>query len=458
MLQHFRSINTLVLLTIGILLIGIFATCTRPELIGADLLEDEAALVGFTDTLTLHCLHQTEDKVLTYSAENGRQITRSLVGHLNDPFFGKSEASCYTEVFLSTGSSAFLGRTIDSVILALRYDTLGVSGELTEPVLINVSVVLEELDPEQDFYSDFAPMSDPFPNASLQSVFPRPYDSLYIQSRGDSVRVPSMLRMQMSPQFVASMMSQDSATFESADSFRTWLKGFHIWMTQAENTMLGFDLRSGYSELTVYYQNDIDTFSQEISFGFTDFLSAGVHHTRFIHDYTGSEVQKFLDQPELADSLLFVQGMSGVHVALSLPGLPNLNNILLNKAELEFYVAQIPGDNLNWYPPVTNLINAVENEKGDLDFSQDVNLVLSQFGVIEPFGGELMQSDSLGAAPRKYQMNVTTSLQDIYKGKIDETFFLIPFLKPNTPNRVILYGPAHPQYPARLRLTYTVVQ
>lgn len=455
MMQYVQSTSSWVLLVGGILFAGALA-CTRPELIGADLLEDEAALVGFTDTIALHCSHHLEDAVLTYSGENGRQTSRSLVGHLNDPFFGKSEASFYTEIFLLTGSSAFLGTTIDSVVLSLRYDTLGVSGDLTQQALLGVYLLAEELDPDVDILSDYEPMIEPEPVA-LKWIYPQPYDSLYIQSRGDSLRVPPMVRMQLSPQFIDSMMQQDSSTFESADSFRTWIKGLHARMTQADNTMLGFDLNSAYSELTVYYQNEIDTFSSEVSFAFT-LQGSGVQHTRFSHDYTGSEVQKFIDDAGLADSLLFVQGMSGINLAVSLPGLPNIDDILINKAELEFYVAELPGNNLNWYAPIPQLINAVENEEGNLDFSEDVNIVLGLFRVLDPFGGELMESDSSGTSPKKYLMNVTASLQDIYKGRTDNLFYIIPFLKPNVPNRVILYGPAHPTYPARLRLTYTVVQ
>jgi hypothetical protein len=320
---------------------------------------------------------------------------------------------------------------------------------------MGIYVMEEELDPEKDILSDYEPLIAGEPVA-LAEIFPRPYDSLYIQSRGDSLRVPPMIRMQMAQQFIQSMLAQDSSTFESADSFRNWIKGLHFRATLVENTMLAFDLRSVYSEMTVYYNTGTDT--SEVNFGFTDGLGAGIHHTRFTHDYTGSEAQKFLDNPALADSLLFVQGMAGMDISISLPGLPNIDNILINKAELEFFAAEIPGDNLNWYPRIPQLINAVENEEGNLDFSEDVNIVLSLFSVLDPFGGDLIESDSTGASPKKYLMNVTTSLQDIYKGKTDNLFFITPFLKPNVPNRVMLYGPGHPTYPARLRLTYTVVQ
>lgn len=439
-----------------ILIVGVGA-CTKPELIGADLLQNEASQVGYTDTISLHCMHSIKDNVLTYSAMNGSLVSRSLVGHLNDPYFGKAEASFYSEVFLFTGSSAFLGLDIDSVILSLRYDTLGIAGDPTQPVILEVYRLEEELDPDTDYRSDYAPAVSAEPIA-LEIVYPRPFDSLYIESRGDSVRVPPMVRLPMAIQFVNDMISQDSSTFESADSFRLWLKGLHVRMTQADNRMLSFNLQDQFSELTIYYRNSFDTINSEISFIFTDLVGGGIHHTRFFHDYTGSEVQKFLDNPDLADSLLFVQGMAGVNVSVSMPGLMALDNILINKAELEFYVANIPDDNTSWYPPVRQMINAVEDDDGDLVLSEDVELVIRRFGLLTPFGGNLMDSDTTGVKPQRYVMNVTTSLQDIYKGRTENQYFITPFLKASVPNRVILYGPGHPEYPARLRLTYTLAQ
>lgn len=453
-----RSVRSACLsLALLVSVVGVLTlSCTKPELVGADLLENEASQVRFTDTITLSCSHELEEGVVTYSEENGRQLFRCLVGHLNDPYFGQSDASFYSEIFLLSGSSAFLGTTIDSVVVSFRYDTVGLYGDLSQPVTLEMFLMEEGFDPESDILSNFAPATS-FEPIAQKTFTPAPFDSIYIESRGDSFRLPPMVRMQMSPQFIASLIQQDSSTFESADSFRNWIKGVHVRANLVQNTMLAFDLRNFYSSMTVYYRKD--TVSNEVSFGFTDALGAGIHHTRFIHDYAGSEAQKFLDNPSLGDSLLFIQGMAGLNMAVSLPGLPNINEILINKAELEFYVADLPGDNLEWYPRNSQLVTAVENDEGNLDFTEDVSVSLSLFGgSLTAFGGTLMDSDTAGLAPQKYVMNVTASLQDIYSGKIDNEFFVTPFFKPNVPNRVVLYGPAHPTYPARLRLTYTIVQ
>jgi hypothetical protein len=266
-----------------------------------------------------------------------------------------------------------------------------------------------------------------------------------------------MVRMQMSDAFTENLLAQDSATFQSADSFRLWLKGMHVRMTQGENTMLGFDLRSVWSGITVYYHGIGDTINAETYFKFVDGPGSGVHHSRFIHEYAGSVAESFLQNPELSDSLLFVQGMSGLNIKISLPGLKNLDDILINKAELEFYTAQLADDSLSLYPRVRQLINAVRNDEGDVVNSEDVSTILSLFGLLTPFGGNLTTVDSAGGIMR-YRMNITASLQDIYKGATENEFLVTAFPKSSIPNRVILYGPGHSTYPVRLRLTYTVVQ
>lgn len=448
--------------SVWVLLAGIAAlatslSCTRPELIGADLLADEASQVGFTDTISLHCRITRENSVRTYIAGTGRQIIRGLVGHLDDPVFGKSEAQLYSEIFLLSGSAAFLGRTIDSVVVSLRYDTNGVYGDLSQPVELSLHLMEEQFNIQENIRSDFAPMISVQPSG-VSMIDPRPQDSLYIMSRGDSLKVPPMARIRLNDQFIETLLAQDTATFLIADSFRTFLKGVHLRMhSMTPNTMLSFDLRSTWSRLTVYYNNGADVFSNEVSFAFTDQLGFGIHHTYIAHDYTGAQVQQYLDGQTPVDSLLFVQGMSGVNLEISLPGLPGIGNIALNKAELEFYAADQPDEQLDLFPRTTQLINAVKRSGDDIESSEDVQLVFAVFGRLDFFGGNLMDTDSLGATPKKYVMNVTTTLQDIYKERIDNRFYIIPFVKPNVPHRVVLYGPTHPQYAPRLRLYYTVV-
>jgi len=449
------SIGGVLFLCCGIAILS--THCTRPELIGADLLEDEASVIGFTDTISLYCSHTAETSVFTFKEETGRETARNMIGKLDDPFFGKSEAEMYSEVFLFSGSSMFLGSEIDSVILSLRYDTLGLYGDLTQPVRFEAFMIEEELFKESDIRSDFAPMVG-MQNVGWLDFMPHPHDSLTIISRGDTARIPPAVRIPMTPEFIASMLAQDSSTFESADSFRLWMKGLSVKMTQGTNTMLGFDLRNVWSGITIYYHAQDDTTNSEVFFKFIDPLSAGIHHSRFIHDYTGSVAETFLQNPELADSLLLVQGMSGLNVRIAIPGLRNLDNILINKAEIEFFAAELPEDSLGLYPRVGRLVTGARSEEGDVEYSEDVNTVLRLFNSIVPFGGELTTVDSTGAMVKRYRMNITASLQDVYKGITEDEIYVLPFLKASVPNRVILYGPGHPTYPARIRLTYTVVQ
>ncbi len=433
-------------------------SCTKPELIGADLLANEAAQVGFADTLRIDASTRLQDAVLTYSRTAGRQVVRSLCGHLNDPFFGQSTAAVYTEVFLTVASARFLRRDIDSVILSLRYDTLGNYGDISQPVTFEVYKMTEPLDRTASLYSDLEPPVEDSPIAFKQTI-PRTRDSLYIFSRRDTIRVPPMLRIPMGSFFVLEMQAQDSATFIQPDSFRAWMGGLHVRMRDAENTMVGFDLGSGFSALTVYYKDDADTDSTNsiISFEFLDQLGFGVHHTHITHDYTGSPVQAFLDDQDLADSLLLLQGMAGVITGIGVPGLQDLGNVLINHAQLELYIAQMDsGEDSLRYPPVPQIITTVDNDDGELIFSQDVQLYLRAFQRIDPIGGR--PTGGSETEPKKYVIDVTATVQALRKGTLPgDRFYITPYLQPSIPHRVIFYGPGHAQYPARLRVVYTVI-
>jgi hypothetical protein len=55
----------------------------------------------------------------------------------------------------------------------------------------------------------------------------------------------------------------------------------------------------------------------------------------------------------------------------------------------------------------------------------------------------------------KYEMNITTHLIDVLNGREGDILYLRIANKVNNPATAVLYGPNHPQFPARLKLTYT---
>ena len=454
------TINTIAKFALAALvLIGVWHGCTRPTLIGSDLLDQEVAGLVFTDSFDVVMATVTEDSVLIHSAQGGPQVVKHVVGQLDDPFFGTSSSEIYTEMFLNGVGTAIVENTnvIDSVVLHLVYDSAGIYGDLTQAVTVEARQIFTPLDNTQDYYSNATVSANLTPMGVKESFVPKPYDSLTLIRDTDTSLVPPMLRIPINQDFINNMLLQTPGTFEFSDSFAMWFDGIRLRMTEGSNTMLSFDLGHPQSGMTVYMSNTGAENLSQYRFIFLGVFFEQVQLVHFEHDFGGSAVEPFLDDTQLADSLIFIQSMSGVNAEMTFTGLENLNDVLINQAELEFYMADIPGNDTMLYPPIERMTVRRFNNQERLVNTVDVSLAL-QIQEIRVFGGTSMATDTAGLNPRKYVMNITSSVQDIVQEREPNQLFLSSFAKANQANRVILYGPGHSEYPARLRLTYTKVQ
>ena len=85
-------------LTLSGLLIVLLSACTK-ELtpIGIDLLPgDQLLKMGYTDTATIIAYSEPEDSVYT------QKLNYAMVGSIYDPVFGKTDASFYSKLLITT--------------------------------------------------------------------------------------------------------------------------------------------------------------------------------------------------------------------------------------------------------------------------------------------------------------------------------------------------------------------
>src|SRR3990170_5060504 len=126
----------LFVLTIGVL---ITASCTKPVLIGSDFLEEDKSHLAFKDDFDLSFFTEKTDSVVVHSKDIRQQLFTYLVGNVDDPiFFGSYSAELYAQPILPTVGTELIGATLDSVVLQLRYDTLGIYGSIADLVTIEV--------------------------------------------------------------------------------------------------------------------------------------------------------------------------------------------------------------------------------------------------------------------------------------------------------------------------------
>jgi len=177
----------------------------------------------------------------------------------------------------------------------------------------------------------------------------------------------------------------------------------------------------------------------------------------FIPDYSGSIVEPFIGENKYAegDSLIFVQGMSGLNAKLEIQDFSTLQNVIINKAEIEFTIANdLPEDQILFSSdPIQQLLLATKNADGELERIIDVEAAIAG-GLISIFGGQAKEDSGEGVF--KYTMNITAYLQELVNGEHDTAeIYLYPAIRAERPQRVVLFGPGHSEHPAKIYVTYT---
>src|SRR5687767_14235128 len=234
----------------GFVLVAV--SCTKPVLIGSDFLDDEKASLKFEDQFELTFHTEETDSVIVHSENVSLQLFNYLLGNVHDPIFGRYTAEIYAQPVLPGVATDLIHSTFDSVVLLLRYDTMGNYGSINDPVTIEVFRMIENPDFSQDYYSDHRFMTDPDMLGSRMFV-PHPFDSITVTDADDTVRLPPHIRVPLSTLKFNSLLTQDSAVFTNQDSFLNYFNGLHIKMT-ATNTMIGIDLVNPFSGLSIFYE------------------------------------------------------------------------------------------------------------------------------------------------------------------------------------------------------------
>ncbi len=433
------------------------ASCTKPVILGSDFLDQEKADLKFSDDFSLTFYTEKSDSVLVHDDTIARQLVTYVCGSLNDPFFGKTKAEIYAQPILPTVATELLGATLDSVVLDLRYDTMGNYGDINQPITIEVYRMMERPDWLKNYYSNQSFLTSPDLLGSL-TFTPRPKDSVTVITPEDTIKVAPRISIPLNIGLLNDLTTQDTIVYENQDSFLTYFNGLYIKMSIADNTLLGFNLVDAISGMSVYYKK-LDTTEQEFRMIFTGLSVKTVH---LENDYAGTMVGASLS-PEPESDYFYVQGLSGVATKMQVDGLSNLGNVIINEAELEFYCSFPDGDNPAFFPPCPYIVTSYSNATPP-DYSLDVTVALVRSSgdyhsltYTTLFGGDLNQVADGPPAIYKYNMKVTSQIKDIFKGKTENIIYFNPIDKGNIPSRSIIYGPGNSLYPPRLRVFYTAI-
>ncbi|MBK8826386.1 MAG: DUF4270 family protein [Saprospiraceae bacterium] len=443
---------------LGLFIWAIFLVsgCQDPILVGGDFLEDEKLTISNTDKVLITTQTIAGERVTTHNPKLNSKTY--ILGALEDSKFGKITAELFFKFAMKSTKPAYQDETnpkFDSLVLVLQYDTLGTYGKSFATQSIKLYQLDETISNTDTFYSDkqFKYLSDEIANINK---FVSPKDSVRITDHltGKAVTLAPQLRLKLNDSFGQALFNNASAA-KNDTIFNDFFKGVYITSKSPNNESFVYGLnlsdealiaQAGINKLIMYY-----TVSDTVKKSYEYNLHTATIN-KFDHDRSGSLVEKYISNTDASDSITFFQGLGGVKTVVKFSDLAKLDSIIINKAELEFYVADLPGLNDSYAIP-PQLIATRKNASGQDIFIDDFAYSFTSASALAiAFGGVPF----VEGGKTKYTMNITNHIKKAVK---DSTYnadiYLNVLTETGNPKRVVLFGANHSTYPIKLNITYT---
>lgn len=436
-------------LWISLLGLTFLFACSDPSTLGVDFLDDDELELGAVDTFGISGFTDLEDSVLTWDPTTRLLLSTLLTGRITDPYFGSTEVSLYTE-FSNNFIGPDLGGKADSLVLMLVYDTLGFYGDTANAISMDVLRLEEDIVETSRSYSNTSYATGELLGGAYD-VKADPYKRITIIEPGnDTVTYPPHLRIPLSIDLADYILNLDTSGALASKEIKEFIRGFKfkIPFQSTTNAMLGFDMDNDSTVLRLYYTQD--TVARYYDFIFN--ASFNKRFTQIEHDRSSSPVEDYLQNHADNDSLLFIQALGGMGIKVKFPTVNTLKNVAINRATLEFFVLEANDDPFKLFPPVKQLVTFYEST-GGLVLIPDVYRNTSNVKLLDGSSGGVIVSDVNGM--KKYQINLSSHLQDILRGTAPNEIYITAYLRGEYPGRSIIFGPGHSQYPMKLRVTYT---
>jgi len=435
----------------SILLILILFSCKKdPYEIGIDLLPPSDTLhVLSTDTCTVVAFSVGQDSIRTDEA------TSLALGSMMDPVFGKTTASFYTQLRLSSDGADFgKNPVLDSLVLCLYYN--GYYGDTSTQQNIKVYEISQDLEIDSGYYSNQSATTYQNLLANLNFV-PHPTDSVSVYGK----KVRAHLRVNLSKYssyFGNKLLYAPESVLANSASFIQFMKGLYLEASAVNfnGSLLNFTTSDGSSRMTAYFHDGNDPANDSLTYDFllNDQCARFTHidHHGYLDASPDLKRQILSHDSAQGSNQLFLQGLAGVRIKVKFPYLKTFGKgsvIAVNDAVLMFKNPD-PDTTLS-PPPALNLVR--QDSIGRIAFIKDENEGSSYFG------------GTYDKTTRTYFFRITQHIQKVLLGSYTNSFDLYilvnnPTKKELIPDRVMLNG-TRPQIPVadeerfRLKLTYT---
>jgi hypothetical protein len=353
---------------------------------------------------------------------------------MRDTLTGLSKAEIVTSLTIVTAGAFGDEPVVDSLLLSLYVSD--VIGDTTQEMRVMVYEFLDTLFYENDYYSDYDVTGkyDPVPLVD-RAIVPKPNtyyefnitDPDYVQRVVDAARDTVFLYRSL----VEDLFRGLYITTETVEG-----EGGALARVQLANGLSGLKFRYLHDSIDIdtAESSDYRSYSMVFNESFAEKVNI------FTHDFTGTAIEPYIDNPDAEPPIAYTQGMAGVNTRIIIPDLdPTIGDglVAINTANLEFFIVpdSISGIPRDDYP--ARLM--VERKDADGNFSPVYDrLISSNTGSF----GRLKQSNEFSAFldPRYYySFQLGRHLQSVVSGEIENGDLIIYVDNPASTAQVIKF-------------------
>lgn len=452
--------------------------------LGDEILPGVDGVNTFDTTLTVEAYNSIFDPVKDsiYIGSASDHIFGSIT---NDPFVGKTAATIFLQLKPEIFPWTFNGVKKDSLYIDSVVMVLGWTGNWGDTT-IQQHVNVYEMDQSNVFRADsfYLVRNKSFAYSNLlggKDFFPYQLNDS-IKAFQDTTA--GQLRVRLNNTFGRRLLDYDTTNAYKTDSaFGANVKGFAIVPDSFQgNALMSFALYNNpKTKLAIYYRytkggQDDTTVSY---FGFT---ATSAHHNHISRNFTGSSLA-VASASTTADQFIYLLNTPGSYATVKVPGLRNLSNRVINRAE--FIVEQVYDLSDNYFtPPDGILLDVYDSSISNYKFTP-FDYVPDNSGTGNIAYGVYGRNtfDGAGNPIRVWKFVITRYVQNILTGKEpvhdfrlvsarivagkvrtgfssntgDYTDFVTAINSQYAIGRVRVGGGDHPTQRMRLRIIYTKI-
>lgn len=441
-------------------MVVLFSSCSvwEPDL-GQDLLPPSDNVFLFYDTIfdievntVLGIPIMTSDIYF-----QGANATLFVLGKVEDSITGVSEASLFTQVNTSSSYYPALNTEIDSMVFSLYIDDY--FGNTDEQFTIRLYEATSRIHKDSLYYSNYE-MDGAYNPDLLAEVTITPDDA-------DTVAM--LIENQA---FIEKFLEvqADTALFANDSIFKDYFNGFYLtaFSNASEGTMAKVGPSNVITRLSLKYANDsteVDSTAERdfrwATFTINEFSSQKINI--YEHDYTGSSVEKLLDNPDIEAPFCYVQGLAGVNTSLSFTKMDEWiesGKVGISSARLVFDIPPVDLTGISLENQPDRLVVITDADGDTLSYLYDQQVLLNNLNDDSQFGGYLqpMSKGMFFDTTYTYQFNIGLHFQSMIDGAdLDNKFRVQLYDTKRNPEISTLWSNLYTN-PKRIRLEVVYIK